>query len=78
MIKIDKEILDEVNKVKPDSVVKLLSLYGLYSRLSIQYPISIRTWTRGESLHLLYLEKEQNQKFKRMLDLIKDCKLSPT
>ena len=78
MIKIDENLLEEVNKVKPDSIVKLLSLYGLYSRLSIQYPISIRTWTRGESLHLLYLDQKQNTKFKHMLDLLQDCKLSPT
>ena len=77
MIKIDENLLEEVNKVKPDSIVKLLSLYGLYSRLSIQYPISIRTWTRGESLHLLYLDQKQNTKFKHMLDLLQDCKLSP-
>ena len=77
MIKIDENLREEVNKVKPDSIVKLLSLYGLYSRLSIQYPISIRTWTRGESLHLLYLDQKQNTKFKHMLDLLQDCKLSP-
>jgi hypothetical protein len=78
MIKIDNQILDEVENLKSEKIVKLLSLYGLYSRLSIQYPVSIRTWTRGTSLHLLYLEQEQNTKFEKMLEMIANCKLTPT
>ena len=36
--------IEQIKELKSEKIIKVLSLYGLYSPISLQYPVNIKTW----------------------------------